>query len=81
MDAAEQVRAMLAIEASGRSLLGIYHSHPAGPPSLSETDVQEARYPGVVHLVCVRANHSWEPMGYLLSGAGEAESIPVRLAG
>ena len=81
MEAAEQVRAMLSIEASGSSLLGIYHSHPVGPPDLSVTDVKEARYPGIVHLVCFRERNSWNLRGYVIPNEGEPVSILVRVAG
>src|SRR5262245_59359765 len=45
MEAAEQVRVMLEIEARGWELLGIFHSHPHGPPFPSETDIELAFYP------------------------------------
>ncbi len=41
-------------------LVGIYHSHPHGPPGLSEIDVKEAYYPEVVHLVWSRTHRDLE---------------------
>jgi proteasome lid subunit RPN8/RPN11 len=32
-------------------ILGVYHSHPAGPPVPSETDVAQALYPDWVHVI------------------------------
>jgi [CysO sulfur-carrier protein]-S-L-cysteine hydrolase len=51
MDAREQVRAMLAIEAGGLDLLAIYHSHPMGPDHPSQTDLERFAYPGVYYLI------------------------------
>lgn len=43
-DELEVLRALKAMRREGLELLGIYHSHPAGPSWPSETDVQLARY-------------------------------------
>ncbi|AFZ66120.1 Mov34/MPN/PAD-1 family protein [Deinococcus peraridilitoris] len=43
-DALEVLRALKAMRREGLELLGIYHSHPAGPSWPSETDVNLARY-------------------------------------
>ena len=44
MDPVEQLRAFAWIEANSLDLLGIFHSHPSGPDTLSETDIAEAAY-------------------------------------
>lgn len=42
------------LEAWGSELVGIYHSHPPGGQTIpSPTDVREAMYPGVVHIIIV----------------------------
>jgi proteasome lid subunit RPN8/RPN11 len=51
MDATQQVAALQQIERNGWDLIGIYHSHPVGPPIPSQTDLAEALYPGVAHLI------------------------------
>lgn len=51
MEPLQQVQAMLDMEAQGYSLLAIYHSHPQGPPVPSKTDVTQAYYPEVGHLI------------------------------
>jgi proteasome lid subunit RPN8/RPN11 len=45
MNPLEQLRAFEQIESAEEELLAIYHSHPAGPPHPSETDIAEAFYP------------------------------------
>ena len=51
-DPAELFAALRAGEAEGDDLLAIYHSHPNGRQTPSETDVKEAQY-NVVHLIAL----------------------------
>ncbi len=43
--------AFLDIEAHGWDIIGIYHSHPAGPEEPSATDIAEAYYPDAVYII------------------------------
>jgi proteasome lid subunit RPN8/RPN11 len=64
MDPVGQLQAFEWIEARGLDLLGIYHSHPAGPETVSEADIHEAAYP-VVHVVWSRLeNDEWRARGF-----------------
>jgi proteasome lid subunit RPN8/RPN11 len=38
-------------EATGREVVGFYHSHPAGPARMSETDREQASWPGYVYVL------------------------------
>lgn len=67
MEARQQVDAFLQIEKNAWELLAIYHSHPAGPPSPSKTDLAEALYPGVAHLIW-SFDLSWNCRAFLLDG-------------
>ncbi len=51
MDPEEQVRAFAAFEGRGWAMIGIYHSHPGGPPRPSETDIAEAQYPTAYYVI------------------------------
>jgi proteasome lid subunit RPN8/RPN11 len=62
----EQLEAFNYIEAHGWELLGIYHSHPAGPAIPSLTDVEEAAYPGVIHLIWSRFSDIWQCRGFII---------------
>ncbi len=68
MEPNEQLKALLEIERAGWQMLAIYHSHPAGPPRPSQTDVAEARYPGVAHLIWSPKNGEWNCGAFLLDG-------------
>lgn len=46
-----QLRAMTEIEEKGWEIVGIYHSHPWGPPYPSQVDIEMAYYPEAVYLV------------------------------
>jgi proteasome lid subunit RPN8/RPN11 len=48
MDGPEFAAAMIGCEFEP---LGIFHSHPAGPPVPSPTDIAEAAYPDSVYVV------------------------------
>jgi len=63
MDPYEQLQAFDWIESNGLDLLGIFHSHPAGPEIASATDIAEAAYE-VVHLIWSRHQHGWQARGF-----------------
>jgi proteasome lid subunit RPN8/RPN11 len=51
MDPKEQIAAMKHMRDHGEQLLAIVHSHPAGPPVPSATDVAEIGYPDAFYLI------------------------------
>ena len=63
MDPYEQLQAFDWIESNGLDLLGIFHSHPAGPEIASATDIAEAAYE-VVHLIWSRSQNHWQARGF-----------------
>lgn len=78
MDPEEQIKAMLQIEQAGLSLIGIYHSHPAGPSGPSATDYREAAYPEAAYLVWFREGDHWSCEAYdLIGNPGERIQILV----
>src|SRR5512132_4307757 len=62
MEPHEQLQAFDWIESNGLDLLGIFHSHPAGPETASVTDIAEAAYE-VVHLIWSRDQTGWQARG------------------
>jgi proteasome lid subunit RPN8/RPN11 len=64
-----QIDALLTMEAQGLELLGIYHSHPSGPPGPSATDWAEAAYPEAATLIWCSDNGRWQVQAFDLSGA------------
>ena len=76
MDPTEQVRILLEIEAAGRELSAIYHSHPAGPPIPSATDVAQAYYPEAVYVIAAPAASGWELRGFRVAD-GRVHEVPV----
>lgn len=63
MDPIEQLRAFEWIESQGLELLGIFHSHPTGPETVSPTDIAEAAY-DVVYVIVSRADGAWRVRGF-----------------
>jgi len=78
MDPYEQLYAFDQIEAYGLELLGIFHSHPAGPPTASPTDIAEAAYE-VVHVILARRAGQWQARGFWIE-AGVAREVTLELA-
>jgi proteasome lid subunit RPN8/RPN11 len=72
MDPQEQLRAFEWIEANELDLLGIFHSHPSGPETVSPTDIAEAAY-AVVHVVCSRKAEKWTLRGFWIENGQAAE--------
>ncbi len=67
MDPVEQLAAFNWIESQGLELIGIYHSHPAGPPVPSVTDLGEYSYPGVIYLIWFRADQGWQVNAFAIN--------------
>ncbi|HET9914387.1 MAG TPA: M67 family metallopeptidase [Anaerolineales bacterium] len=72
MDPYEQIRAFDWIESNGLDLLGIFHSHPAGPAAASATDIAEAAYE-VVHLIWSRYESHWQARGFWIENESATE--------
>lgn len=76
MDPYEQLQAFDWIEANGLELVGIFHSHPAGPETASPTDIAEAAYK-VVHLICSRKDGTWTLRGFWIE-EGRATEVALQ---
>jgi len=72
MDPYEQLQAFNWIESNGLDLLGIFHSHPAGPETASATDIAEAAYE-VVHLIWSRNQSQWQARGFWIENSRVTE--------
>ena len=77
MDPYEQLKAFDWIEANRLELLGIFHSHPAGPETVSATDIVEAAYE-VVHIIWSRIEDRWQARGFWIEG-GEVSEVSLRI--
>ena len=77
MDPYEQLKAFDWIESNGLDLLGIFHSHPAGPETASATDIAEAAYE-VVHVIWSRIEDRWQARGFWIEN-GEAIEVTLRI--
>jgi proteasome lid subunit RPN8/RPN11 len=56
-------------------LIGIFHSHPAGPETASVTDIAEAAYE-VVSVICSRMDGQWKTRGFWLAD-GQAREVTL----
>jgi proteasome lid subunit RPN8/RPN11 len=72
MDPYEQLKAFDWIESNGLELIGIFHSHPAGPETVSETDIAEAAY-HVVHMIWSQDEGIWQAHGFWIENGRVTE--------
>ena len=77
MDPYEQLHAFEWIESQALDLLGIFHSHPAGPETVSVTDVAEAAY-DVVHVIWSHSDGGWKARGFWIEH-GQVINVPLVL--
>lgn len=63
MDPLEQLHALEWIDDHGMDLLGIFHSHPTGPETVSPTDIAEAAY-AVTYVILARMDDEWRARGF-----------------
>jgi proteasome lid subunit RPN8/RPN11 len=77
MDPFEQLQAFEWIDSQELELVGIFHSHPVGPETVSATDIREAAYE-VVHLVWSRVGDGdiWKVRGFWIED-GQAEEVDL----
>ena len=75
MDPYEQLQAFEWIDSQALELLGIFHSHPAGPETLSVTDIREAAYE-VVHVIWSRLAGTWNIRGFWIV-SGQVQEVPL----
>jgi proteasome lid subunit RPN8/RPN11 len=79
MDPTGQVRAMEEIEGAGWEIVGIFHSHPAGPAVPSPTDVAQAFYPEAVYLILAPDGpESWGVRGFRID-QGRVREVALEL--
>ena len=79
MDPYEQLHAFDWIDSNGLDLVGIFHSHPRGPETVSPTDILEAAY-AVVHVILARAGTQWKARGFWIEN-GEACEVTLQING
>ncbi len=79
MDPYQQLDAFEWIESHALDLVGIFHSHPAGPETPSATDIAEAAYEAV-SIIWSRPNENWQARGFWIEH-GEVREITLLISG
>jgi proteasome lid subunit RPN8/RPN11 len=78
MDPIEQMNAFEWIESNKLELVGIFHSHPAGPETVSPTDVAEAAY-NVTQVILARVDGVWRARGFWIEG-GTFDEVSLQIS-
>ena len=77
MDPQEQYNAFMWIEDNKFDLVGIYHSHPSGPETVSATDTAEAAYEAV-HVIWYYSDSIWSARGFWIK-AGQVTEVTIQM--
>ncbi len=77
MDPYEQLHAFDWIDSNGLDLVGIFHSHPTGPETVSATDILEAAY-AVVHIIISHTGIQWQARGFWIEN-GKASEVALQI--
>jgi [CysO sulfur-carrier protein]-S-L-cysteine hydrolase len=64
MDEMELFHALQILDQTNNELLGIFHSHPAGPNHPSFTDLAEYQYPDSFMVIFTPTKRSWSAKAY-----------------
>jgi desampylase len=56
LEPASQIATLMTMLNAGQELVGIFHSHPHGPPHPSATDLAESAYPDVAYCILFPAS-------------------------
>ena len=78
MDPIEQLRAFEWIDSQGLDLVAIFHSHPAGPETVSPTDIADSAY-AVVQIILSRMDGSWRARGFWIEN-GLYREVPLEFS-
>ena len=78
MASEEQWRAFQEFEQFGFDLLAIFHSHPKGPQTPSETDLDEFAYPGVFSLICCPIHQRWQARAFWIEDR-KVDEVPCMI--
>jgi proteasome lid subunit RPN8/RPN11 len=73
----ETLARQLEFEEAGLEMTAIYHSHPTGPETPSQIDVDQAFYPDSVTIVCSLADASSPVLRAFRISGGLAREIPL----
>jgi proteasome lid subunit RPN8/RPN11 len=72
MDPKEQLEAFKWIDSNGLDLIGIFHSHPAGPEMVSAADIEAAMY-AVTQIIWSRSKGDWTARGFWIENKQVSE--------
>lgn len=79
MDPIEQLNAFNWIDSNQMELIGIFHSHPTGPETVSPTDIAQASY-SVVYIILTHADkkHEWSARAFWIEN-GKYDEVSLQI--
>ena len=77
IDPAEHIAVARRLRGTARSIVGCYHSHPAGPASPSPSDIAEAFYPDFVWIIVSLSGPQSSEIAAFRIQDGMAYAVPL----
>jgi proteasome lid subunit RPN8/RPN11 len=72
------VAGLARLETLGLELLAAFHSHPAGPDGVSQSDVVEWQYPEAAIVVCTARTAGWRGLAFVVDD-GRPTPLPLHI--
>jgi len=76
IDPYEMLRVFHLMEEKQMELVAIYHSHPKGPNTLSQTDIKKAYYPESIYILLSKESQEWQSYAFIIQ-EGLVKEIPI----
>jgi proteasome lid subunit RPN8/RPN11 len=76
----ELFRLVREIRSAGLTLLGIYHSHPAGENRPSARDIERAYYPAAAYFIVLPQTDASEPVRAFSIRDGQVTEVKIQVA-
>ncbi len=84
MDPGELLAQLMWIDAQNLEIVGVYHSHPSGPPQPSHRDIAASLGAGIITVICYPVTPgdkqnppaiSWQARGFINNGESTSEIV------
>ncbi len=77
MDPLQQIDVFTEMEKRGERLIGIYHSHPKGPSTPSNTDLEMAFHQDAIYIIITLEDRNTPELSAFILGKGSFKEVKL----